>query len=242
MAACIEWIWLPAPQARPIQEIRHRFNGTAVRAWWAPAQATSPPPLVTLAPSTGAGAEGGAAGLAQPEPSPAAVAESLTSAGGGSGASDWQLDAASWLPYQESNFVSPPFPDFPSGHSFFSRSFSAVMGHWFGAEPFEPCALPVPCVVQPLHSLRLISPLFTPAQPPAQQQPSSGQAAAAALGPGAAISKNSGAAGARFGAFHVPRGSSLVQPGDVPAAEDGLELAWSSWDDIANSTVRVQAY
>jgi hypothetical protein len=38
----------------------------------------------------------------------------------------------SWIPYQESNFVSPPFADFPSGHSAFSQSFANVMTSWFG--------------------------------------------------------------------------------------------------------------
>jgi hypothetical protein len=39
----------------------------------------------------------------------------------------------SWVPYQETNFVTPPFADFPSGHSAFSRSFANVMNDWFGA-------------------------------------------------------------------------------------------------------------
>lgn len=39
----------------------------------------------------------------------------------------------SWVPYQETDFVSPPFADFPSGHSAFSRSFANVMTDWFGA-------------------------------------------------------------------------------------------------------------
>lgn len=39
----------------------------------------------------------------------------------------------SWVPYQETNFVTPPFADFPSGHSAFSRSFANVMNRWFGA-------------------------------------------------------------------------------------------------------------
>jgi hypothetical protein len=40
----------------------------------------------------------------------------------------------SWVPYQETNFVTPPFADFPSGHSAFSRSFAAVMTRWFGSD------------------------------------------------------------------------------------------------------------
>lgn len=38
----------------------------------------------------------------------------------------------SWIPYQETDFISPPFADFPSGHSAFSRSFANVMNIWFG--------------------------------------------------------------------------------------------------------------
>lgn len=37
-----------------------------------------------------------------------------------------------WVPFQESNFVTPPFADFPSGHSGFSQVFSEVMTRWFG--------------------------------------------------------------------------------------------------------------
>lgn len=37
-----------------------------------------------------------------------------------------------WVPYQESNFVTPPFADFPSGHSHFSRAFALTMNKWFG--------------------------------------------------------------------------------------------------------------
>ena len=36
------------------------------------------------------------------------------------------------MPYQEANFVTPPFPDFVSGHSAFSATFAAVMAQWFG--------------------------------------------------------------------------------------------------------------
>ena len=36
------------------------------------------------------------------------------------------------MPYQEANFVTPPFPDFTSGHSAYSKIFANVMGQWFG--------------------------------------------------------------------------------------------------------------
>jgi hypothetical protein len=37
-----------------------------------------------------------------------------------------------WLPYQEFNFVTPPFPDVASGHSTFSRVASKILNWWFG--------------------------------------------------------------------------------------------------------------
>lgn len=42
--------------------------------------------------------------------------------------------ADKWVPYQESNFVTPPFADFPSGHSHFSKAFALTMNKWFGSE------------------------------------------------------------------------------------------------------------
>lgn len=48
--------------------------------------------------------------------------------------SSWNglIDGAQWIPYQEENFVTPPFADFPSGHSHFSKAFALVMTKWFG--------------------------------------------------------------------------------------------------------------
>jgi hypothetical protein len=42
------------------------------------------------------------------------------------------IDGAQWVPYQKSNFVTPPFADFPSGHSHFSKAFAITMNKWFG--------------------------------------------------------------------------------------------------------------
>ena len=38
-----------------------------------------------------------------------------------------------WMPYQLSSFVTPPFPDFPSGHSHFTQAFALTMNKWFGS-------------------------------------------------------------------------------------------------------------
>ena len=57
-----------------------------------------------------------------------------------------------WMPYQELNFVTPPFADFPSGHSAFSQMFANVMDSWFGGA--------VPPVGMSRDDLWLLSPLF----------------------------------------------------------------------------------
>lgn len=43
------------------------------------------------------------------------------------------ISASLWVPYQMPNFVTPPFPDFPSGHSGFSQMMANVMTRWFGS-------------------------------------------------------------------------------------------------------------
>jgi hypothetical protein len=45
------------------------------------------------------------------------------------------ISGALWVPYQATNFVTPPFPDFPSGHSAFSQTLANVMTDWFSATP-----------------------------------------------------------------------------------------------------------
>ena len=42
------------------------------------------------------------------------------------------VDGAQWVPYQDANFVTPAFADFPSGHSHFSKAFALTMNKWFG--------------------------------------------------------------------------------------------------------------
>ena len=42
------------------------------------------------------------------------------------------VDGAQWVPYQTADFVTPPFADFPSGHSHFSKAFALTMNKWFG--------------------------------------------------------------------------------------------------------------
>jgi hypothetical protein len=59
-----------------------------------------------------------------------------------------------WLPYQPYGFITPAFPDFPSGHSAFSQTFANVMTAWFGPNIINP-------PTQTLTDLQLLSPSFT---------------------------------------------------------------------------------
>ncbi len=60
------------------------------------------------------------------------------------------ISGESWVPYQETNFVTPPFADFPSGHSAFSQALACVMTEWFGNT--------IPESTQKTRTLRRISP------------------------------------------------------------------------------------
>jgi hypothetical protein len=68
------------------------------------------------------------------------------------------VQGESWTPFQETHFVTPPFADFPSGHSGFSQVFSLVMTKWFGAT--IPRTAPLAAV-----DLSLISPVFPALSP-----------------------------------------------------------------------------
>jgi hypothetical protein len=59
-----------------------------------------------------------------------------------------------WIPYQASNFVTPPFADFSSGHSGFSQCFANVMTKWFGSSIPSTSA-------RTLTDMTLLSKIFT---------------------------------------------------------------------------------
>ena len=63
------------------------------------------------------------------------------------------IDGSIWVPYQETNFVTPPFADFPSGHSTFSQAFANVMNAWF------PPTIPTNSIN--VSDLYLLSPMYT---------------------------------------------------------------------------------
>jgi len=62
-----------------------------------------------------------------------------------------------WLPYQDATFVTPPFPDFISGHSSYSEVFALVMSGWYGAT--IPTSPPTQAT-----DLPIFSPIFRGAQ------------------------------------------------------------------------------
>lgn len=66
-----------------------------------------------------------------------------------------QTTGEHWVPYQGTNFVTPPFADFPSGHSAFSQSFANVMTSWFGPA--------IPANPYTATDLALLSPALTTA-------------------------------------------------------------------------------
>jgi len=58
-----------------------------------------------------------------------------------------------YIPYQPYNFITPPFADFPSGHSAFSQIMANVMGAWFSPNIRNP-------PLQTITDLNLLSPAF----------------------------------------------------------------------------------
>lgn len=60
-----------------------------------------------------------------------------------------------WLPYQELDFITPPFPDFVSGHSTFSSSASIIFNEHFGTNNIK-----LNGKNDDVSLLNLISPIF----------------------------------------------------------------------------------
>jgi hypothetical protein len=48
-----------------------------------------------------------------------------------------EISGRAWLPYQDYTFVTPPFPDFPSGHSLFTCTFSSICQKLFNTNQFS---------------------------------------------------------------------------------------------------------
>ena len=50
------------------------------------------------------------------------------------------IDGESWMPYQPSNFQTPPFAEYVSGHSTFSMAAATVLKHFAGSDRYGACA------------------------------------------------------------------------------------------------------
>jgi hypothetical protein len=55
---------------------------------------------------------------------------------GGPGKATVTMDASEWMPYQPLYFPSPPFPEYPSGHSAFSSAAATILERWTGSQQF----------------------------------------------------------------------------------------------------------
>jgi hypothetical protein len=53
---------------------------------------------------------------------------------GGIGKGSVQMSGSQWMPYQESIVVTPPFPEYPSGHSTFSAAGAYVLQQFTGTD------------------------------------------------------------------------------------------------------------
>ena len=47
-----------------------------------------------------------------------------------------EIDGADWLPYQRANFITPPFPEYVSGHSTFSAAAAEILRRFSGSDAF----------------------------------------------------------------------------------------------------------
>jgi len=47
------------------------------------------------------------------------------------------IDGGKWQPWQEKYFITPPFPEYPSGHSGFSAASATVLAAFFGDDTFR---------------------------------------------------------------------------------------------------------
>jgi hypothetical protein len=55
---------------------------------------------------------------------------------GGPGKGTVEMDGSQWIPYQESTFPTPPFPEFVSGHSTYSAAAAEIVKRWTGSDRF----------------------------------------------------------------------------------------------------------
>lgn len=56
---------------------------------------------------------------------------------GGPGKGTMTMDGSQWLPYQRTYFPTPPFPEYPSGHSAFSAAGARILNLWTSSDRFH---------------------------------------------------------------------------------------------------------
>ena len=47
------------------------------------------------------------------------------------------VDGSQWMPYQSPNFITPPFPEYTSGHSAFSSAAAEILKRFTGSDRFD---------------------------------------------------------------------------------------------------------
>jgi PAP2 superfamily len=55
---------------------------------------------------------------------------------GGPGKGTVEMDGSQWIPYQPASFLTPPFPDYVSGHSTYSAAAARMLALWTGSDRF----------------------------------------------------------------------------------------------------------
>ncbi len=55
---------------------------------------------------------------------------------GGPGSGKVKMKGENWMPYQTADFVTPPFPEYPSGHSTFSAASAEILKRFTGSDYF----------------------------------------------------------------------------------------------------------
>ncbi len=120
----------------------------------------------------------------------------------GPGQDNQEIDGEAWKPYQPDFFPTPPFPEYPSGHSAFSAAAAEVLKSYTGSDAFGFT------VVIPAHSLKA-----EPASPAADVSLPLGTFSDAAVQAG--ISR-------RYGGIHFTEG-------DMASRRIGRECGAQAW-------------
>lgn len=76
---------------------------------------------------------------------------------GGPGEGTEAMEGENWLPYQRTYFVTPPFPEYPSGHSTFSAAGARILKLFTGSKHFG-LSITIPA------GSSLVEPAITPAR------------------------------------------------------------------------------